>query len=74
MRSRLKERLRKLEEAIKPVAEPCPSPAAEIAAGIAAWGFVPGPNESLAETFARALGISSRELRAQIMARLRSAK
>jgi hypothetical protein len=74
MRSRLKERLRKLEEAIKPVPEPCPSPAAAIAAGIAAWGFVPGSNESLAETFARALGIGSRELRAQLMARLRSAK
>jgi hypothetical protein len=60
MRSRLKERLRKLEKALamNPAAESCPSPAAKIAARIAAWGFVPGPCESLAETLARALGIS----------------
>ena len=71
MRSRLKERLRKLEMAlaINLAAESCPSPAAEIAARIAAWGFVPGPCESLAETLARAFGISCRELHSQLIAR-----
>jgi hypothetical protein len=32
----------------------------------AARGFLPGPNESLAETWARAMGISCGQLRAEL--------
>jgi hypothetical protein len=37
-----------------------------IAGWLADWGIVRGENESLAETTARAMGITSRELRAQL--------
>jgi hypothetical protein len=40
-----------------------PFGAEQIAKRLASFGIVPGPNESLAETTARALGISCRELR-----------
>jgi hypothetical protein len=36
---------------------------------LARFGIVPGPNESLAETTARAMGISSQELRAELQQR-----
>src|SRR5262245_49067366 len=76
MRSRLEERLRKLEKAfpMNPVVEPCRAPVAELAAKLAARGFVRGPNESLAETLARALGISCQELRSRLMVRVRAAQ
>jgi hypothetical protein len=40
-----------------------------IAARLAAMGFVLGPNESLAEMTARAMGISCQELRAELQRR-----
>jgi hypothetical protein len=36
-----------------------------LASRLASWGIERGPNESLAETTARAMGISVRELRAE---------
>jgi hypothetical protein len=75
MHSTLRERLRRIEKSLpKKQPEACPSPAAAIAAGIAAWGFVPGPHESLAETLARALGISTQALQLELRARASGAK
>jgi len=39
------------------------------ASWLAAWGVERGPNESLAETTARAMGISVREFRAELWRR-----
>ena len=70
MRATLKHRLDRIERAMpKQATAPCPSPAAEIKQGLAAWEIVPGPSESLAETWARAMGISCSQLRAQLQLR-----
>ena len=66
-------RLRRLESrfgsTIAAMRPPCPSPAPLIAAVLDRWGIVQGANDSLFETFARALGLSCRELRAELMRR-----
>ncbi|MBZ5625192.1 MAG: hypothetical protein LAQ69_41800 [Acidobacteriia bacterium] len=71
MTTQLKRRLVSLEEAVvrQRTATPCPSPAPEIAQRLARIGIVRDPNESLAETTARAMGISVRELRAELQQR-----
>ena len=72
MQSRLKSRIAELERAIAKVAAPTApgqSPALLLASGLAAMGIERGPNESLAETTAQALGISPRELRAEFQRR-----
>ena len=45
------------------------SPALLLASRLAAMGIERGPNESLAETTARAMGISVREFRAELLRR-----
>jgi len=45
------------------------SGAAKIAEWLARFGIAPGPNESLAETTARALGITCRELQTELQRR-----
>jgi hypothetical protein len=55
---------------VEAVREPgLPSGAEKLAGWVAAWGTVREPNESLAETTARAMGISSQELRAKLLER-----
>ena len=69
MDSRLKSRIDRVEEAIARVPKPTVpggSPALLFASWLAAWGVERGPNESLAETTARAMGITVRELRAKL--------
>ena len=67
-------RIRKLEiqfgaaiEAMRKVDGP--SGAEQIAERLASFGIVPGPNESLAETTARAMGWTARELQADLQRR-----
>ena len=72
MQSKLKSRLALLEKAMRkvaPPAVPCESPALLLASRLAAMGIARGPNESLAETTARAMGISVQELRAEFQRR-----
>jgi hypothetical protein len=72
MQSKLKSRLATLEKAMrKPPAPTVPGQSAVplLASRLAAWGVERGPNESLAETTARAFGISPRELRAEFQRR-----
>ena len=64
---RLEARFGTTSEAMRRTAGP--SVAEELAKGIAAWGIVRGPNESVAEMTARAMGISVREFRAQLLRR-----
>jgi hypothetical protein len=68
---RLNRRLQRLEQvsARKQPTPPCPSPAPEIASWLASKGFVREPNESLADTMGRALGLSMPELRAALQRR-----
>jgi hypothetical protein len=64
-------RLQRLEKRFPPSA-PAPSGlsvAEQIAEGLARIGFVRGEKESLAETFARFLGITPLELRARLQCR-----
>jgi len=64
-------RLEKLEPRLPPPA-PVPSGPSlgeQIADGLARIGFARGENESLAETLARFLGITLRELRARLQQR-----
>ena len=61
-------RIRELEQRLPP---PAPGPSGpsvgeQIADGLARIGFARGENESLMETFARFLGITSPELRRQL--------
>lgn len=67
----LNRRIQRLEQksAWQRAAEPCPSPAPEIARWLASKGFVRESNESLADTMGRALGLSSAELRAALQRR-----
>ncbi len=69
MRASLKHRLDRIEKAIpKPAtAAASISGAAILAERLAALGVIRSPEESLAETTARALGISIPELRAELM-------
>ncbi len=64
-------RLQRLEQRFQPpVPAPSgPSVAEQIAEGLARIGFVRGEEESLAQTFARFLGIAPRELRVQLQRR-----
>jgi hypothetical protein len=67
MHSKVKYRLARIEKALpKPVPARAESPAPLIAARLAAMGVERLPTESLAETWARALGISCGQLRAQL--------
>jgi hypothetical protein len=69
MQSKLKLRLARLEKAVRSSpapAVPGPSPALLLASRLAAMGIERGPNESLAETVARALGIGIKDLRAKL--------
>ena len=68
MHSKLKSRIADLERAVRklPPELPGDSGASVIAARLARWGIVRAENESLAETTARALGMSTRELRAEL--------
>jgi hypothetical protein len=66
----LSKRLERLEARVMPAPiVPCQSPANLLASRLAAMGIERGPNESLAETTARAMGISVRELRAELQRR-----
>ena len=72
MQFKLNSRLATLEKAMwKPPAPTVTgqSPALLLAARFGAKGFVPGPDESLAEMIARAMGISVRELRVEFRRR-----
>ena len=70
MRATLKRRLDRIETAMpKPAAAAPESVAPEIARRLAAMGIVRRPEESLAETTARAMGISPQELRRELTLR-----
>ena len=66
-------RLRRLEDRFQyrlaalrpPVASPLPM----ILELLDRWGVVREPNESVAETFSRAIGLTPRELKAELMRR-----
>ena len=69
MQSTLKSRLARREKAVR--SSPAPavsgqSPALLLASRLAAMGIERGPSESLADTTARAMGISVGELRAKL--------
>jgi hypothetical protein len=69
MQSKLKTRLALLEKAMRKLPPPAvtgPSPALLLASRLAALGIERGPTESLADTTARAMGISVGELRAKL--------
>jgi len=69
----LSTRLRRLEtrfeSMIAAAQPPCPSPVPFITELLDQWGIVRCANESLFEAFARALGMTCRELRAELMRR-----
>ena len=59
MNHRLKSRIARIERSIQRLPAPVvpgQSPALLLASRLAAWGIERGPNESLAETTARAMG------------------
>jgi len=64
------QRLRRLEERLRPalraVAATDPAATDRLGKALASAGFVRGPMESLAEVWARAMGISCIELRARL--------
>ena len=66
-------RLQRLEprfgSAIAAMRPPRPSMAPVIAAVLDRWGIVRDSNESLLEVFARAIGLTPRELKAELMRR-----
>jgi len=68
MQSKLKSRVAILEKAIGKLPPPVldRSPALLLASRLAAMGIERGPSESLADTTARAMGISVGELRAKL--------
>ena len=69
MQTKLKSRLALLEKAMRKLPPPAvtgPSPALLLASRLAAMGIEPDPSESLADTTARAMGISYAELRAKL--------
>jgi hypothetical protein len=67
---RLEDRFRPALEAMRKAAVPEGPPVVEVLrANLARLGVEQGPNESLAETTARAMGISYQELRQRLMMR-----
>jgi hypothetical protein len=65
-------RLERLEQGVarqRVASSICPSPAPQIAQWLDSIGIVREPNESLAEATARAMGLSSQELRAELQQR-----
>jgi len=69
MNHRLKSRIARMERTLPRLPAPVvPSqcPALLLASRLAGWGIERGPNESLAETTARAMGIGVRDLRAKL--------
>ena len=69
MQSKLRSRVAILEKEMRklpPPMVPGPSPALLLASRLAALGIERGPSESLADTTARAMGISVGELRAKL--------
>jgi hypothetical protein len=66
-------RLRRLETQFAPAIEAGrperPSPLPRIIAALDKWGIVRGEKESVCEALARALGWTSRQLRAELMRR-----
>ncbi len=73
MQSKLKSRIANLERVVRKLSPGVleESPAPMIAGWLSGWGIVRGENESLAETTARAMGITSRKLRAILELRSR---
>ena len=70
MLERVEEKMRPALEAMRKSAVPEGTPAVEVLrANLARMGIEPEPNESLAETTARAMGINCQELRQQLMMR-----
>ena len=73
MKAGTRVRLDRLEKrfasALRSVQSECPSAVPMIIELIERWGVVRGANESLAETFARALGTNTDELRAELRRR-----
>ena len=66
---RLKSRIARIERSIQRLPAPVvpgQSPVLLLASRLAGWGVERAPNESLAETTARAMGIGVRELRAKL--------
>ncbi len=66
--------IRRIQELERRLPPPPPAPSGpsageQIEEGLARIGWVRGENESLAETFARFLGITLRELRARLQRR-----
>jgi hypothetical protein len=69
---RLEEQLWPALEAMRKAAVPAgPSGAEVLRANLARLGIEQGPNESLAETAARAMGISYQQFRRELMMRAR---
>jgi len=69
MQSKLRSRLALLEKEMRKLPPPAvqgSSPALLLASRLAAMGIGRGPSESLADTTARAMGISVGELRAKL--------
>jgi hypothetical protein len=67
MSRNLAKRLERLETRMTPTPTvQCQSAVPLLASRLAAMGIERGPNESLAETTARAMGITVRELRAKL--------
>lgn len=67
---RVEQKMRPALEVMRKAAVPEGPPAVEVLrANLARMGIEPEPNESLAETTARALGISCLELRQRLMMR-----
>ena len=72
MQSRLNSRIAQLEKSVRKPPAPTvfdTAPALLLASRLAALGVERGHNESLAETTARAMGISVQELRAELLRR-----
>lgn len=67
MRATLKHRLDRIEKAMPKPAPARQSMAPEIERRLAAVGIVRGPEETLAETMARAMGIGPQELRRRLI-------
>ena len=69
LRTRLRRLETRFESTMAAARPPCPSPVPLIVAMLDRWGIVRGANESLFEAFARPLGMSCPELRAELMRR-----
>jgi hypothetical protein len=76
MNAKLKNRLDRIEKAMcRPTPpEECVSPARYFDSWLATRGIEPGPNKSCAEMTARAMGISPRQLRDELLLAARGAR